>query len=67
MSDSKVVAKLEDVEGLVNHREILDTADAVVFSRGSLGTCMAVEKVCVFVLWCVCVLVCVCEFMLMCM
>ncbi|KAF5836459.1 pyruvate kinase [Dunaliella salina] len=42
---SKVVAKLEDIEGLVNHTEILDAADAVVFSRGSLGTCMAVEKV----------------------
>jgi len=42
---SKVVAKLEDMEGLVNHKEILDAADAVVFSRGSLGTCMAVEKV----------------------
>lgn len=44
---SKVVAKLEDIEGLVNHTEILDAADAVVFSRGSLGTCMAVEKVCI--------------------
>lgn len=41
----KVVAKLEDMEGLVNHKEILEAADAVVFSRGSLGTCMPVEKV----------------------
>ena len=39
------MAKLEDMEGLVNHQEILEVADAVVFSRGSLGTCMAHEKV----------------------
>ena len=43
---SKVIAKLEDLEGLVNHGEILEAADAVIFSRGSLGTCMEVEKVC---------------------
>lgn len=47
----KVVAKLEDIEGLVNHEEILARCEAVVFSRGALGTCMEVEKVRV----CVCV------------
>ena len=41
----KVVAKLEDMDGLVNHQSILGTADAVIFSRGSMGTCLLNEKV----------------------
>ncbi len=41
----KIVAKLEDLDGLKNHESIIGVADAVVFSRGSLGTCLEAEKV----------------------
>jgi pyruvate kinase len=45
MPHVQVIAKLEDLEGLVGHAEILAAADAMLFSRGSLGTCMEPEKV----------------------
>ena len=31
-------------EGLVNYAEIIAAADAVVFSRGSMGNCLDAEK-----------------------
>ncbi|KAJ9505573.1 hypothetical protein QJQ45_024312 [Haematococcus lacustris] len=40
----RVVAKLEDVQGLANHEAICAAADALILSRGSLGTCLEPEK-----------------------
>jgi hypothetical protein len=45
MPDAAVVAKLEDVPGLAGFADILPVTDAVIFSRGSLGTALAPEKV----------------------
>jgi hypothetical protein len=45
MPQAQVIAKLEDLEGLVGHGEVINAADAILFSRGSLGTCLEPEKV----------------------
>lgn len=44
LSSTQIIAKLEDAEGLANYREIIDVADAIVFSRGNLGICLDAEK-----------------------
>eukprot|EP00878_Enallax_costatus_P004218 GHUV01004448.1.p1 GENE.GHUV01004448.1~~GHUV01004448.1.p1 ORF type:complete len:578 (+),score=172.79 GHUV01004448.1:112-1845(+) len=44
MTQSKVIAKIENMEGLVNYREIMESADGVLLSRGSVGNCVDPEK-----------------------
>ncbi|KIY97368.1 Pyruvate kinase [Monoraphidium neglectum] len=44
MRNTKIIAKIENKEGLVNHREIIGAADSVVLSRGSMGNCLDPEK-----------------------
>ena len=39
------MAKIENLEGLVNGSEILDAADSILLSRGNLGICLDPEKV----------------------
>ncbi len=44
MSHTKIIAKIENMEGLVNYREIMESADGVLLSRGSVGNCVDPEK-----------------------
>ena len=45
LSQTQVIAKIEGLDGLMKHEEIIEAADGVVFSRGNLGTCLDAEKV----------------------
>jgi len=40
----RVIAKIENKEGLARYREIAAAADGVIFSRGSMGNCLDPEK-----------------------
>ncbi len=40
-----MIGKIECVEGLTAHQQIIGAADVVIFSRGNLGTCLNPEKV----------------------
>lgn len=44
MAETKIVAKIENMEGLVAYKEIMEAADALVLSRGSMGNCLDPEK-----------------------
>jgi len=44
MRESKIIAKIENMEGLVNYREIMDECDVMLLSRGSMGNCVDPEK-----------------------
>lgn len=44
MAKTKLIAKIENKEGLVNHKAIMGAADAVILSRGSMGNCLDPEK-----------------------
>lgn len=44
MRECKVIAKIENMEGLVNYREIMDECDVMLLSRGSMGNCVDPEK-----------------------
>jgi pyruvate kinase len=39
------MAKIEGIEGLRHAEEIIQAADAILFSRGNLGVCLDAEKV----------------------
>ncbi|KAI8470661.1 MAG: pyruvate kinase [Monoraphidium minutum] len=41
---AKIIAKIENKEGLVNYPEIVAAADAIMLSRGSMGNCLDPEK-----------------------
>ncbi|MEW5309186.1 MAG: hypothetical protein WDW38_001091 [Sanguina aurantia] len=45
LKQTLIMAKLENLEGLTNYKEILDVADLILFSRGNLGICLDPEKV----------------------
>ncbi len=45
LGQTRIMAKIENLEGLVNGSEILDAADAILLSRGNLGICLDPEKV----------------------
>lgn len=44
MREAKIVAKIENMEGLVNYREIMDECNVMLLSRGSMGNCVDPEK-----------------------
>ncbi|GBF93146.1 pyruvate kinase [Raphidocelis subcapitata] len=44
MGGTKIIAKIENKEGLLNHTEIIPEADAIILSRGSMGNCLDPEK-----------------------
>eukprot|EP00882_Tetradesmus_deserticola_P006938 GHRQ01007309.1.p1 GENE.GHRQ01007309.1~~GHRQ01007309.1.p1 ORF type:complete len:352 (+),score=148.50 GHRQ01007309.1:103-1056(+) len=44
MSEVKIIAKIENMEGLVNYREIMEQCDTMLLSRGSMGNCVDPEK-----------------------
>lgn len=44
MRECKIIAKIENMEGLVNYREIMDECDVMLLSRGSMGNCVDPEK-----------------------
>lgn len=44
MSETRIVAKIENMEGLVAYREIMGVCDVMLFSRGSMGNCVDPEK-----------------------
>lgn len=44
MSAAKIIAKIENMEGLVNYKEIMEQCDVMLFSRGSMGNCVDPEK-----------------------
>ncbi|KAI8477220.1 MAG: pyruvate kinase [Monoraphidium minutum] len=44
MRNAKIIAKIENKEGLANYAEIIGAADAVILSRGSMGNCLDPEK-----------------------
>lgn len=41
---TKIMAKIENKEGLTNASEIIERSDSVLFSRGNLGICIEPEK-----------------------
>lgn len=45
LSSTKVIAKIEDVDGLRAHQEIIEAADVIIFARGKLGTRLDPAKV----------------------
>jgi pyruvate kinase len=44
MTEAKIIAKIENMEGLVNYREIMEQCDVMLLSRGSMGNCVDPEK-----------------------
>jgi hypothetical protein len=44
MREAKIIAKIENMEGLVNYREIMEQCDVMLLSRGSMGNCVDPEK-----------------------
>lgn len=44
LQQTKLMAKIENMEGLVNSAEIIEACDALLFSRGNLGICLEAEK-----------------------
>ncbi|GBG00331.1 pyruvate kinase [Raphidocelis subcapitata] len=44
LRSTKIIAKIENREGLLNCREIIAAADSVILSRGSMGNCLDPEK-----------------------
>ena len=44
MKETKIVAKIENMEGLVNYAEIMKQCDIMLLSRGSMGNCIDAEK-----------------------
>ncbi|KIZ01912.1 pyruvate kinase [Monoraphidium neglectum] len=44
LEGAKIIAKIENKEGLVNFLEIANAADAIILSRGSMGNCLDPEK-----------------------
>lgn len=44
MKEAKIIAKIENMEGLVNYREIMDECNVMLLSRGSMGNCVDPEK-----------------------
>lgn len=44
LQQTKLMAKIENMEGLVNSAEIIEACDALLFSRGNLGICLDPEK-----------------------
>lgn len=44
MKQTKIIAKIENMEGLVNYKEIMEASDGVLLSRGSVGNCVDAEK-----------------------
>jgi hypothetical protein len=44
MAQTRIIAKIEDLEGLVNHVEIVAAADGIILSRGNLGVDLPPEK-----------------------
>ncbi|WIA08782.1 hypothetical protein OEZ85_008204 [Tetradesmus obliquus] len=44
MRETKIIAKIENMEGLVNYREIMEHCDVMLLSRGSMGNCVDPEK-----------------------
>lgn len=44
MRECKIIAKIENMEGLVNYKEIMDECDVMLLSRGSMGNCVDPEK-----------------------
>jgi pyruvate kinase len=45
LQHTRLVAKIESLEGLQHHAEILEACDALILSRGNLGICLQVEQV----------------------
>ncbi|GAX81369.1 hypothetical protein CEUSTIGMA_g8800.t1 [Chlamydomonas eustigma] len=45
LTSTQIMAKIEGVEGLRHAEEIIQAADAILFSRGNLGVCLDAEKV----------------------
>lgn len=43
-STIRVIAKIENKEGLAHYKEIVEASDGVIFSRGSMGNCLDPEK-----------------------
>lgn len=44
MRETKIIAKIENMEGLVNYCEIMEHCDVMLLSRGSMGNCVDPEK-----------------------
>ncbi|GLC42008.1 hypothetical protein PLESTF_000110500 [Pleodorina starrii] len=44
LNQTRIMAKIENMEGLINSAEIMEAADAVLLSRGNLGICLDAEK-----------------------
>lgn len=44
MTEAKIIAKIENMEGLVNYKEIMEQCDVMLLSRGSMGNCVDPEK-----------------------
>ena len=44
MAQTRIIAKIEDMEGLVNHEAIVAAADGIILSRGNLGVDLPPEK-----------------------
>ncbi len=44
LTSTKLIAKIENKEGLCAYRELIEAADAIVMARGSMGNCLDAEK-----------------------
>lgn len=44
LGQTKIMAKIENHEGLIAAAEIIEASDSVLFSRGNLGICLDAEK-----------------------
>ncbi|GIL69969.1 hypothetical protein Vretimale_10037 [Volvox reticuliferus] len=44
LAQTRVMAKIENLEGILNSDEIIDASDSVLMSRGNLGICLDAEK-----------------------